>query len=237
MPGGRARSTTLAINADLAPTILDAAGAERRAGRGRRARCCPSPSTRSAARTRAADRAVRRRRPMRTGQAGITYSAVRTSRYKYVAQRHRRGRALRPAQPTPTRWQNLAGDPAYDEVRGGAGLAARRRCGDCSGAGLSHEAVPEAEAAALGAPRRALVPARRGVRGRRCAEPGPSRGQGDLPRWLQALRARDRTRRSTKRILKPRLLRKQAPAGDPRDRRADRRPRSVSLQKRVRICR
>ena len=117
----------LAINADLAPTILDA---DRRRGRRRGRRPL------AAAARRAPERRLRGRELLIEQQAGdddedangVFYSALRNARYTYVEQRERRDRALRPRRrPVPARQPGR--QPRLRRGRGGAGGAAGARCG------------------------------------------------------------------------------------------------------------
>ena len=114
----------LAINADLAPTILDAAGRDRRAASRTGARCSRSPRTPSACHGRelllekgGRGRRRRRRRPAERHLRRDPHQPLHLRR-----ERHRRARALRPRdRPLPA--PEPGSNPAYDAVE--AALASR----------------------------------------------------------------------------------------------------------------
>jgi N-acetylglucosamine-6-sulfatase len=225
------RVDDLAVNSDLAPTILDAAGAQ--AGRVEDGesllRFAKHPERR-----RGRELLIEQfgNSPDEEGQPGITYTAVRTSRYKYVA--NGTGEIeLYDLRNDPYEVSNLAGDPAYAEVQ--AALAARLEgLRECSGPGCRTK--PSLK---LKLPR----PVRQ--RGRSCRPAGGfvakvrSAGAKSVAKVTFRVGSK-RTARATEKPLdgrlRPRLLRKK------------RRPevraiaemidgRIVSLQRRVRICR
>ena len=223
----------LAINADLAPTILDATGRRGPASRSTAARCCRSPSTRRRLRGRELliEQAVRRRR--RRTANGVFYNALRNSRYTYVEQRKRRDRALRPrARSVPARQPHA--NPAYDEAE--AALAARlARAAGLRRAELPAQAGAEAEAAAPGARGRTLVP-----RGAGHSSPGSRRG--GRPVVFVRFRVGAKRRAGGDQARRSRGAQAAAAARASAGRRCARSPSSstaasVSLQKRVRICR
>jgi len=111
----------LAVNADLAPTILDAAGAQ--AGRVEDGESL-LPFAEHPERRHGRELLIEQfgSSPDEEGQAGITYAAVRTSQFKYVA--NGTGEIeLYDLRNDPYEVANVAGDPAYAETQ--AALAAR----------------------------------------------------------------------------------------------------------------
>jgi N-acetylglucosamine-6-sulfatase len=231
-PGVPAAETVkeLAINADLAPTVIDAAGTSaHRVVDGRSL----LPLTAHPERRRGRELLIEQYRgdDDEDGSADLRYEAVRTSRYVYVVNEGDRPE-LYDLRADPFQLQNLAPDPAYDEAE--AALAARlATLAGC--AGPSCRSKPSLTQKLPRAVRRD---------GRSCRRPGNLRVRvrgADSEAVVEAtfrvgakLAGRDRSGAIKKRIP-PRLLRHK---GRPEIRviaeLVD--GRELSLQKRVRIC-
>jgi N-acetylglucosamine-6-sulfatase len=220
----------IAINADLAPTILDAAGAD--AGLAQDGRSL-LPFARHPERTRGRDLLIQQTSGTGddAGVNGVFYSAVRTHRYKYVENANG-DIELYDLSVDPFELSNQHANPAYAaaEAALAARLAALRAC-----AGKTCRTKPALE---LKLPRSVLE------HGRSCRPPGDFiarvRGaDGDAVEQLafrvgSKLAGRDRAKPLKERI-KARLLRdKQRPEIRAIAQLVD--GRKLSLQKEVRVC-
>jgi N-acetylglucosamine-6-sulfatase len=232
-PGVRKGVTVddLAINADLAPTILDAAGAQ--PGRVEDGRSL-LPFTQHPERRHGRELLIEQfgSSPDEEGQAGVTYVGIRTSRFKYVA--NGTGEIeLYDLRNDPYELTNLHSDPAYAETE--AALASRL----ASLRGCSGPSCLTKPSLKLKLPR--------SVRrdGRSCRRPGDfvARVQGagakavaELTFRVGATRAGSDDAKPLEKRLRPSLLRaKHKPEIRAIAEMVD--GRMLSLQKRVRICR
>ena len=190
-PGGRRRSTTSSINADLAPTILDAAGATAGLHRGRALAAPVRRPPGALPRPRAADR---------EGRRDSTTTRTATSAERHIRgdqdqplhlrrERHRRARALRPRRPTRTSSRTRSPTPTTPRSRR-RWPRGSRRC----------EAAP-ARPAARKPDLRLKLPRSKREHGRSCREAkdflARVRGSAATPGGAGELRGRLASRRAT----------------------------------------
>ena len=177
----------ISINADLPPTILDAAGAKAGTGPGRPIAASLRRGSRASSRSRAADRTgITRRRGRRTDRGRVLRGP--NLEIQVRRERDRRDRALRP-RGRPLRADQSARQRALR--RGGSGArGAPRGPADLRRQDLSQQARPEHEAAETEAAGEGQAPMHPG--GRLC---GQGAEQGTEPSDRGRVRRRWRERR------------------------------------------